>query len=294
MAVLRRLARAARRRMRPDASQPADLAVSLRSKAEWEAFRAATPRAASDAEARRIAAHAQRHGVESPFLGRIPPGSVTVTDANLRESLLAAGFNPRQRAVLDRFLLLPKAQEVHSLCVYAHEAVTPFGLLLRGRYPRFLGSEYAADAAAAERLFPVPIIDITRSGLPDGRFDAVLSNEVLEHVPDLDAALRDTARILAPGGRLIATFPFNYGAEATSQRAVLEDGQVRHLAEPEYHGNPADPAGGSLVFQIPGWDIIGQARAAGFRDARFVFVSSYAKAITATELSGVLVFEAER
>lgn len=292
----RRVARAVRRRVTPGAAGPTppDLVVTLRSRAEWERFRAATPRAADPEEARRIARHAELHGVESPFLGYLPPEAVTVAGTNLRESLHAGGFNPRQRAVLDRFLLLPKAQDLHGIRLYAHEAVTGFGMLLRGRYPFFLGSEYAPDDMAARRLFPVPIIDITRSGLPDATFDAVLSNEVLEHVPDLDAALRDTARILKPGGRLIATFPFDYGAETTSQRAVLEQGGVRHLAEPEYHGNPADPEGGSLVFQIPGWDILERAREAGFRDPRFVFLSSYAKGITSTELSGVLVFEADR
>lgn len=42
----------------------------------------------------------------------------------------------------------------------------------------------------------------------DADFDAVLCTQVLEHVPDPLAALREFHRVLRPGGRLIATVPF--------------------------------------------------------------------------------------
>lgn len=41
----------------------------------------------------------------------------------------------------------------------------------------------------------------------DGSFDFVLSNSVLEHVVDLGPVLREVARVLRPGGRLVATVP---------------------------------------------------------------------------------------
>jgi SAM-dependent methyltransferase len=37
----------------------------------------------------------------------------------------------------------------------------------------------------------------------DGRFDAVLSTQVLEHVPDSDLYLRECGRLLRPGGLLL-------------------------------------------------------------------------------------------
>lgn len=42
---------------------------------------------------------------------------------------------------------------------------------------------------------------------PDGAFDRVIAAEVLEHVPDDDAALAELARVLRPGATLAVTVP---------------------------------------------------------------------------------------
>ena len=42
---------------------------------------------------------------------------------------------------------------------------------------------------------------------PDASFDFAFSNSVLEHIPDLRPVLRETARVLRPGGALVATVP---------------------------------------------------------------------------------------
>jgi len=52
------------------------------------------------------------------------------------------------------------------------------------------------------------ISDITSIPLPDASFDACLCTEVLEHLPHPIEALRELARLLRPGGRLILTAPF--------------------------------------------------------------------------------------
>lgn len=52
------------------------------------------------------------------------------------------------------------------------------------------------------------VSDLTAIPEPDGSFDAALCTEVLEHVPDPLAAVREMARLLRPGGRLILTAPF--------------------------------------------------------------------------------------
>lgn len=50
--------------------------------------------------------------------------------------------------------------------------------------------------------------DATALPFPDGAFGAVLMAEVLEHVRAPAGALAEAARVLAPGGVLIATAPF--------------------------------------------------------------------------------------
>lgn len=52
------------------------------------------------------------------------------------------------------------------------------------------------------------VCDIASIPEPDGAFDAILCTEVLEHVADPVAAIRELARLTAPGGALLLTAPF--------------------------------------------------------------------------------------
>jgi len=52
------------------------------------------------------------------------------------------------------------------------------------------------------------VSDITAIPVPDASFDAVMCTEVLEHVPDPVAALKELNRVLKPGGYLLITAPF--------------------------------------------------------------------------------------
>jgi len=52
------------------------------------------------------------------------------------------------------------------------------------------------------------ISDITAIPVENGAFDAVMCTEVLEHVPDPVAALKELNRVLKPGGYLLLTAPF--------------------------------------------------------------------------------------
>ena len=52
------------------------------------------------------------------------------------------------------------------------------------------------------------ISDITSIPLPDNSVDAILCTEVLEHVPDPLAAIKEFSRLVKPGGYLLITAPF--------------------------------------------------------------------------------------
>ena len=84
-------------------------------------------------------------------------------------------------------------------------------------------------------------------------FDLVVSQDVFEHVANPRAAFAEVSRILAPGGSHVFTIPW-YPGQPTQRQAEMIDGQVVHLAPPEYHGDPFD-INGALVFNRFGSDI---------------------------------------
>lgn len=73
---------------------------------------------------------------------------------------------------------------------------------------------FAAMALAGEidasRCAGVLRGDATALPFPDGTFDAVVTSEVLEHIPDDVGALGELARVLKPGGVLAATVPTSW------------------------------------------------------------------------------------
>lgn len=82
--------------------------------------------------------------------------------------------------------------------------------------------------------------DITGLTFVDESFDIIVSSDVLEHVPDLDAAFAETYRVLRPGGFHVFTVPVS---ERTARRAVRKGDEVVHLLPPHYHLDPRDPKG---------------------------------------------------
>jgi GT2 family glycosyltransferase len=211
--------------------------------------------------------------------------------SGLRESLIYKGINSRQRAVLDELLNHIKGRPVHSVKIFAPESISPFAMLLRGIYPFFYGSEYSLDPVIRKRLYPVPIEDLAALSMPDATFDAVLANDVFEHLPDLSKALSEIARVLKKDGVLISTFPFNCFDEEPVVRAQMRHGRIEHLMEPEYHGDPVDEKG-ALVFSIPGWGILRQTKAAGFSTARMVYYLSERCGVLAGHFGGVMMLVA--
>ena len=82
------------------------------------------------------------------------------------------------------------------------------GLDIYGTDVFYGGSQTRADAEATG-LFGERIREMPAGRIPfeDGQFDLVTNNQVMEHVEDLDATLREIARVLKPGGACLSVFP---------------------------------------------------------------------------------------
>jgi SAM-dependent methyltransferase len=57
---------------------------------------------------------------------------------------------------------------------------------------------------ARERGLTASVADVRQLPFRDGEFDCVLAAWVIYHVPDRERAIAELARVLAPGGRLVA------------------------------------------------------------------------------------------
>ena len=244
------------------------------------------------------------NGMVDPFTGQqVPASSLQLIGNNYRESLQFEGCLSRHRAVLFLLKGLMAEQRIPpeaQLDLYCPEAITPFAARLRQLFPRLRSSEYLPDPTDPQRQ-NFDHQDLCNLSLDDGCVDLVICNELFEHLYDLPAALAEIARILRPDGYLISSFPFAYNSSDTIVKARHRPGSQPGLAseaelitDVEYHGDPVHPELGSLVYQIPGWDILDQARRAGLSDPAIHWIAAPSHGIVGQELPAVMVLLARR
>ena len=122
----------------------------------------------------------------------------------------------------------------------------PLSRKLEKECARYLPTHFFPEATRGTIYKGFRCEDLTAQTLANESLDIVVTSDVLEHVPDAAAALREILRTLRPGGSHIFTVPW-FHSKQTLVRAVIENGQLRHLEKPDYHGNPIDSSG-ALVF----------------------------------------------
>jgi SAM-dependent methyltransferase len=205
-----------------------------------------------------------------------PPGAPEDARPNWREELACEGCHLIARHRLCFAELLRREPAKRGPSIYLTEQASPAYAWLSRRFPGVTGSEFVRDESVREPMErylnhllgstgrTVRHEDVTALTFPPGTFDFVLTFDVLEHVPDHRAALREFARVLQPGGVLILSVPFVTSFEQTQVRARLcPDGSTEHLLAPEFHGDPANDQG-ILAFRNFGWDLLDEVREAGF------------------------------
>lgn len=237
-------------------------------------------------------------GILEPFTGEhIPPEELLIQGPNWRESLVGNGLLSRNRAVLFVLEQLYGSMEVlREQDIYLAEALSGFALWMQRQLgdERLLCSEFFDEAEGD--FGEIPHQDLCDLSFADNSFDLVLCNELFEHLKDLDQAFAEIARVLRPGGRLVATCPLAFGQMENIVKAVPHPttGEPQIIGEEERHGDPIRPKDGSLVYSIPGWMILQQLCSAGFSESLIHHVSSWKHGVLGSDLPGVLVVNAIR
>jgi len=102
--------------------------------------------------------------------------------------------------------------------------------------------EYADLSFASERVkFRTGLLPEVLLDYPDASFDLIVSFETLEHVEDPVALLREYARLLTPGGRIVASVPNDWADETG------KDPNPHHLHVYEWERLQLEMSGSFLV-----------------------------------------------
>jgi SAM-dependent methyltransferase len=153
--------------------------------------------------------------------------------------------------------------------IYLTETLSPIYQNLAGRFPLISASEYFPEHEFGEMVqthtMPVRNEDVTNLRFGDASRDIILCFDVLEHVPDYRAALREFHRVLASGGQLVLSVPFSFQTGTIVRATVDENGNIKHLLEPLYHGDPLSEQG-VLSYYDFGMALLDDMRMAGFED----------------------------
>jgi SAM-dependent methyltransferase len=93
-----------------------------------------------------------------------------------------------------------------SLVLDAGAGIQPYRYLLE--HTQYESADFeAVDKAYAKSTYVCDLKDIP---VEDNRFDYILFNQVMEHLPEPAAVLKELNRVLKPGGKMIYTGPLFY------------------------------------------------------------------------------------
>lgn len=141
-----------------------------------------------------------------------------------------------------------RVAEINS-CGRLHPFLSNLSHLYYSEYPP--GSFFPRLYNSLKRI---PREDITNLSYKDNRFDLVLHSDVLEHVSDIDEALKECRRVLKPNGICLFTVPFIPNRKTIRRALIDKNGDEKFLKPPSYHG--LDQRKDNLVFWELGYDFV--------------------------------------
>jgi len=210
-------------------------------------------------------------------------GAMLGPHINLREGMVcqSCGINARSRllylAMVERF---PRRKGLfrREPALALMEAFSPLSRAVVSRWPMTVLSEYmqpdGRPGAMMERTLAdgrrasARHEDMMRLGYPGASLDGIVHNDVLEHVSDVEVALRECLRALKPGGSLVFTMPwFPWAAKTLVRGRLRADGSLEELLPAEYHGDGLRSEG-IYTFYNFGADLPQRLRDVGFTNVR--------------------------
>jgi len=198
---------------------------------------------------------------------------------NFRESTVCpkCKLNNRCRYMIRLLSAFTDEKSCNQCVIYCYEQVTNFYSVLLEKFisHEVIGSEYFGfNYEPGIVLNGVRHEDALSLSFKDESIDFVISNDVFEHVPDIESALMESFRVLKKEGKLLFSIPFYSNRNETIKRAELANGALNHLLPEQYHANPIANEG-SLVFYDIGWDILDKCKQAGFRNSYAIGYHSF-------------------
>lgn len=138
--------------------------------------------------------------------------------------------------------------------IHESSASDPTLSWFHSRCPGYVATQYFPGVEHGKVHGGFRCEDLGDQTFSDAQFDLVITQDVLEHLPDPVAGLREIDRTLKPDGVHVFTLPRYRGIPTRLRARFHPDGRVEHLLAPQYHGNPVDPEG-SLVVTDWGDDV---------------------------------------
>jgi SAM-dependent methyltransferase len=106
-----------------------------------------------------------------------------------------------------------------------------------GNAENIIHSEYIDDAKPGEIRNQIMNQDLQNLSFSNDSLDVILSEDVLEHIPDIEKAFREIHRVLKPCGVHIFTIPYQFDKKSRPL-FELKGGKPRLFEPIEYHGDP--------------------------------------------------------